>query len=205
MRIKPLSLLVAALCIACVSATPRPPRPPNPYPVKRVTPVQQGAGALQLIAKAVIVPINLWTDQLAWSYSSSAIATITNYNLYSGPKPGEYTKHIPTGPILTTSFVSPIANDDYAATNYLAVTALDNQGLESDYGNEIRIPELPLTNFFLTLTTTGTNIQMRTSLKGAWTSLRTNAPTPFTNPVAPLYFRSQGRGSNRVFITQTRY
>ena len=132
------------------------------------------------------------TVTLAWD-PSPGTNVIAGYNLYYGPAPVTYTNVIHTSTNCTCTITVP------AGTTYLVCTAVDVQGLESDYSNEISCTDSG-TNQILTITTTGTTLLYARSLAGPWTA--TNAATiTLINPIPPIYFRSRGWTSNQVRIT----
>lgn len=124
---------------------------------------------------------------IAWDYPSNTLSTIANFRIYSGPSRTNYTTNTLAGKVLTNSF--PWLR---GTTNFLSVTAIGTNGLESDYSCELRIPGVPLTNLVITVTSSGaTNLQFSTSVSGYWTNLgatnwaQTNPPT--------LFWRAVGR------------
>lgn len=67
---KAMRLMRAAGCLAllvCVAAVPPVPKAPK----KHVTPLTQGAGAKQLIAKSVVIPPRWHTNTFVWRYPPS--------------------------------------------------------------------------------------------------------------------------------------
>jgi hypothetical protein len=134
---------------------------------------------------------------LAWDLSPGP--AIAGYNLYTGPRTRQYTTNYPAG--LATTITVPVL--PWQRT-YLAVTAVDISGLESDYSNEViwtnRLPAK--TNLQLTVNFPGPQILVAQDLAGPWTDLKTldfglwtldsGLRWVMTNPPAPLYFRGQG-------------
>jgi hypothetical protein len=174
-------------------------------------PVTQGQAALSNIKALVVIPPLTWVDTLVWSYGDADrdaddLNGITNFTLYWGPSPSVYTNHVLTGRALMTEFVSQLTPDgsDYAGQNYIALTALSTNGLESIRGNEIRIPAAPLTNWVDHIISTGTNIAWSATLSGRRTLIGTNDYWS-TNVVLSGFYWGVGSKSNWVWATQTRY
>lgn len=83
-------------------------------------------------------PSNTFRITLCWDKSVSQ--DVTSYRVYWGPASRSY-----------TNFFEVVTNCCAFSTNiglpkYFAVTARNSAGLESDYSNELRYPELPRTN-----------------------------------------------------------
>ena len=134
---------------------------------------------------------------MAFTWDAPACTNvIACYNLYSGPATRAYTNVISAGLCLTSTI--PLT----PGVNYIAATAVDTDGLESDYSNEVCYtnPGPALTNLQLIVTTTGTAILFARTLSGPWTRTNTAALT-LINPLATLYFRSIGPIANRVGIS----
>src|SRR5512139_2568035 len=67
---------------------------PPPFPSKKKwhqsAAVHQGAGAMQLITRAVIPPPTvMFTNTIAWDYPD--LSTVTNFSVYRGLSPRTYT------------------------------------------------------------------------------------------------------------------
>ena len=72
------------------------------------------------------------TVTLAWD-ASSGTNVIANYNVYYGVASGTYTNSVSAGTNLTVS----VSNLVEGTTYYFAATAVDTDGLESDYSTEV--------------------------------------------------------------------
>lgn len=172
-----------------------------------VSPPEQGSGAELLMSKtwrkksaapafpkvtAIVLPTRQITNTLAWEYAD--LSTVTNFQVYRGFTPGVYTVSNLTGKVLTAPFVWTSRT-----TNWVVVTALGTNGLESEYSNEIRVPPI-YTNFVVVITTANaTNLQWRVRAdSGSWTKLgATN--WSYTNPPT-RYWRAMGKTLPSLFI-----
>lgn len=74
-----------------------------------------------------------------WSHSPST--NVVAYKVYWGPSSGNYTNHIDVAYLTTATVTNVIRNTWY----WLAATAVDANGLESDFSNEVsvRVPNKP--------------------------------------------------------------
>jgi hypothetical protein len=134
---------------------------------------------------------------LAWD-PSPGTNIIASYQIYWGTSSHAYSNSVSAGLTNTATISIP------AGPIYIAATAVDENGLESDFSNEVIYSnEAPAkTNLQVTITTTGTSILYARSVLGPWTA--TNRTALFwTNPIPPWYFRSRGWTSNKVTITAT--
>lgn len=96
---------------------------------------------------------------LAWNPSPDS--TVAGYNIYSGPRPGQYTNRLRLGNV-TNGIVSGLS---IGSTYFFAATAYTSDNLESDFSNEIsyKVPGVlpPVlqsakgTNLFATITGAG--------------------------------------------------
>ena len=138
---------------------------------------------------------------LAWSAPSCTNA-IASYNLYFGTSPRTYDLgFIALDPCLTTTIYLPYAPP---ALTYLALTAIDSDGLESDFSNEVCCTNpAALTNLALTVTTTGASILFACTVSGPWEELTNAASITLINPIPPIYFRSLGWATNQIEISAT--
>lgn len=176
-------------------------------PTKKSFPTQ-GSGAAALMAptpkapaprilsaiplpSVTIPPPRNVTNTLAWDYPD--LSTVTNFRLYRGSSPGHYAVSNLTGKVLTAPFVWTLGT-----SNWVVVTALSTNGLESEYSNEIRVPTL-LTNLVITITTTNaTNLLYTTRLGLPWTLL---GATNFSDTNPPTRFwRAVGKRRSGLFI-----
>src|ERR1035441_4276136 len=78
------------------------------------------------------VPNPTGSVTLAWD-SSSGNDLVTNYNIYYGVASLTYTNTVAAGTNLTMTVTNLIRNTMY----YFAATAVDTNGLESDYSIEV--------------------------------------------------------------------
>lgn len=134
---------------------------------------------------------------LAWEPSPSA--EVTGYNLYWGTNgTRQYTT------VTNVGTATNITVRMTRVTNWIAATAYDSWGLESDYSTELvyLVPKpLPGTN---------TNVVIRVECDGwleasqdlvCWVSWPN--PSTQTNPSAPRMFWRNGMGSEQVTITRS--
>ncbi len=84
---------------------------------------------------------------LAWDPSPATNDVITNYNIYYGVASATYTNVAAAGTNLTVS----ISNLVQGATYYFAATAVDTNGLESDYSTELAYTNVTVTPPTITL------------------------------------------------------
>ena len=135
--------------------------------------------------------------ELAWEPSTSA--EVTGYNLYWGTN-GSRTYTTVTNVGSATNITVRMLR----TTNWIAATAYDGCGLESDYSEELvyLVPKPP--------PNTNTNVVIRVECAGwleasqdlvcwvAWPN-----PSTQTNPSAPRMFWRNGMGSEQVTITRS--
>ncbi len=114
-------------------------------------------------------PTNLWNIPLAWNASPGAVL----YHIYYGVASRIYTNFVVSS--TTNATVSAPDSSDL----YMAVTAVNSIGLESDFSNEVTTapPSNRIVRFF---------VDTATNLSGPWTFF-TNVWTA-TNPPAPAKF-----------------
>ena len=84
-------------------------------------------------ALAPLAALATGTVTLAWDPSPTTNDVIANYNLYYGVASGTYTNVVAAGTNLTAS----VSNLVEGITYYFAATAVDTNGLESDYSAEV--------------------------------------------------------------------
>lgn len=181
--------------------------PPPPFPGSKkkvkVQPPSQGSGAELLMSKtwpsAVNIPPSsqLFHTWIAWDYPSNDWNTITNFLVYSGTLPGEYTTNTFAGKVMINLF--PWARK---SVNYVSVSAIGTNGLESLLSNEIRVPAVytNYSKFVVTVSTSNaTNLQY-SSLSGKSWSLLGSTNYSDTNP-APRLWRAMGRSRPTLSIT----
>ncbi len=95
-----------------------------------------------LIALAPLASFATGTVTLAWD-ASPGTNVIANYNLYYGVASATYTNVVAAGTNLTVS----VSNLVEGTTYYFAATAVDSDGLESDYSTEVStLVPIKLTN-----------------------------------------------------------
>lgn len=155
------------------------------------TTVNPKAALPEFTTKLIVMPTRLVTNTLAWDYAD--LSTVTNFRIYRGFTPGSYSSSNLTGKVLTTPFVWTSGT-----TNWVAVTALGANGIESEYSNEIRVPAI-YTNLVVVITTANaTNLQYSARLGLAWTKLGATNYTA-TNP-PPRMWRAMGKTRPSLFI-----
>ncbi len=123
------------------------------------------------------------------TWDASPATDITNYTVYLGTSSSDYTTLVQAGPVTHVTITNLVPGLTY----FLAVTASDSSGIESEYSNEITFsvpagrpapgpgqPELTLirsgavsvlrwsTNY------AGFTLQWSTSVAGEWTDLAAN-------------------------------
>ena len=86
-----------------------------------------------------MVTVSLEGTEVSWvapaeNTDGSNLTDLAGYNLYYGVASGNYTEVVPVNDASLTSFELPIAPGEY----YMAMTAYDFDGNESDLSNEIR-------------------------------------------------------------------
>ena len=164
-------------------------------PLSRLAAVQIVVVATFLLALSLQPSAFAASITLAWDPPPTT-NQIAGYNLYAGPASRTYTNVQPVGQACTGTLAVP------PGVTYLAVTAVDTSGLESDFSNEVVYTNEATagTNLQITITTTGTTILSARIVSGPWTDLGC-ASVVFTNPVPPIYFRSRGPTTNQVTIT----
>jgi len=86
-----------------------------------------------------MVTVSLEGTEVSWvapaeNTDGSNLTDLAGYNLYYGVASGNYTEVVPVTDASLTSFELPIAPGEY----YMAMTAYDFDGNESDLSNEIR-------------------------------------------------------------------
>ena len=164
----------------------------------------QGSGALSLLSTATktatpqLVLRKPRTVTIKCTWDPSIGSNIVKYLLYSGPAPRTYTNILDVGTNLTGSVTNIITKKVW-----MAATAVDKQGLESDYSAESYWwPPIPLTN--LVVVVTGTNLAWTTNdcMTGPWTALATNIT--INNETNPTCARKFWQGIN-VQISTYRY
>ncbi len=138
------------------------------------------------------------TITLAWNPSPSTNDVITNYNVYYGVASATYTNVVAAGTNLTVS----VSNLVEGTTYYFAATAVDTNGLESDYSTEVSgaIYRPPTLNSLANMTinedaslqtvnlsgiTTGSSNQVETLVVTASSSNTGLIPTPTVNYSSP--------------------
>lgn len=171
-----------------------PPKPRKPTAPRKPAAIQQGDGAFKLISPAIIIEPYWMTNWVGWDYSDWL--AVSNFSLYRGATSGVYSNMVLTGKVLSNQIVWL-----YGTTNWIVVTAKGTNGLESDYSNEIRLPQAPLTNYVMFVTSSkATNLQWCSRLGQPWTLL---GATNYTKTNGPLrYWRGVERGpsaSGKVF------
>ena len=156
-----------------------------------------GAGAHAALFALPQPPVLTSRVGLAWEPSTSA--EVTGYNLYWGTN-GSRTYTTVTNVGTATNITVRMAR----VTNWIAATAYDGWGLESDYSEELVYlvpPPPPRAN---------TNVVIRVECDGwleasqdlvCWVSWPN--PCVLTNPSAPRMFWRNGMGSEQVTITRS--
>ncbi len=147
-----------------------------------------------LLSAFPLAATNATRVTLAWD-SPNCTNPITGYNLYSGPSSRTYTNVVHL--VATNQGTLPVIR--YGRT-FIAATAVDSFGFESDYSNEICWTNFfpPKTNLLITVTTPGPSLLRGPSLAGPWTNLNLRSWTA-TNPPAPPWFRGAG-ATNKIAI-----
>ncbi|MGE3463617.1 MAG: hypothetical protein AB7I04_17045 [Pseudomonadales bacterium] len=92
-----------------------------------------GGSALQMISVAVVGPVALSWVAPAENVDGSALTDLAGYRIYFGNATRSYSDMVEVGNPAATSHTLNLASGDY----YLAMTALDADGNESGYSNEV--------------------------------------------------------------------
>ncbi len=149
-------------------------------------------------ALAPLAALATGTVTLAWDPSPGTNDVIANYNLYYGAASGTYTNVVAAGTNLTAS----VSNLLEGITYYFAATAVDTNGLESDYSAEVsamicRPPTLNslanmsinesagLQTLNLSGITSGSSNQVQTLVVTASSSNPSLIPAPTVNYTSP--------------------
>ena len=149
-------------------------------------------------ALAPLAALATGTVTLAWDPSPGTNDVIANYNLYYGAASGTYTNVVAAGTNLTVS----VSNLLEGITYYFAATAVDTNGLESDYSAEVsamicRPPTLNslanmsinesagLQTLNLSGITSGSSNQVQTLVVTASSSNPSLIPAPTVNYTSP--------------------
>ncbi len=171
-----------------------------------------------------LVSLAAGTVTLAWDASPATNDAIANYNIYYGVASATYTNVVAAGTNLTVS----ISNLVQGITYYFAATAVDTNGLESDYSTEvstiIALPNQPPTlNPLANLTinenaglqtvnlsgiTSGATNQVQTLVVSASSSNPGLVPTPtvtYTSPntTGSIAFTPVAYGFGSAIVTVT--
>lgn len=77
--------------------------------------------------------VSRWSATVPFTWSASQDPSVTQYRLYHGRAPGNYTNSV------TTTSLAASLNNLPAGTNYVAATALNSGGAESDFSNEVKV------------------------------------------------------------------
>lgn len=85
---------------------------------------------------------NVASITLAWNYDFVASPGVTNFIIYSGTSSSNYTSSVSANGTNLTLVINGL---NRGSTYYFAATAVNTNGLESDYSNElqVRIPNKP--------------------------------------------------------------
>ncbi len=129
-----------------------------------------GTPMVRTSSVAALPATNIWNIPLAWNASPGAVL----YHIYYGVASRIYTNFVVSS--TTNATVSAPDSSDL----YMAVTAVNSIGLESDFSNEVTTapPQNRIVRFF---------VDTATNISGPWTFF-TNVWTA-TNPPASKFFR----------------
>jgi len=92
-----------------------------------------GGSALEMISVSVIGPIELSWVAPEENVDGSALTDLAGYRIYYGTMSRSYSDMVELGAPAATSHTLTLASGDY----YVAMTALDGDGNESGYSNEV--------------------------------------------------------------------
>lgn len=115
---------------------------------------------------------------IAWDASPDA--DVAGYNVYYGTESRHYTTQFYAGEVLTER----LCGLDSGSTYYCAVTAVDTNGIESDFSNEIQITAPIQTN----IVTVSVPVLSATNLDGPWVN-EAVFTISYTNPPGAKFFR----------------
>ena len=114
------------------------------------TAVRQRLLTLSLMALSALATISAFADSVMVAWDPSVSTNVVGYRVYYGVGSRNYTNHVSvTG---TTATISGLVG---ATTYYLAATAYDSNGIESDYSSETNYTTAVPVNFPPTLNTLG--------------------------------------------------
>ena len=152
------------------------------------------------LPKLVVRPVP--TTNLTFKWDASSSEGIAEYRLYVGGSSGSYTNSYSAG----TNLSLTVSNLSRRLGYYVAATATDTYGLQSDFSNELVLTNpAPRTNCVLTITSqNATNIRYR-PLNGTWMLANTNF-LRFTNPQVSLIYQALGSSTKKpgsLAITRT--
>lgn len=130
----------------------------------------------ELLPRAISPPASAPVLSFAWDASPSP--EVTGYKLYYGSASGTYTNALNVGNQLAGSITNP------PATVFVAATAYDASGSESDFSNEVRASLLTASNRLVTLTVLSNSV-----LNGnGWVRDARWPSVTLTNPPGPAGF-----------------
>lgn len=148
---------------------------------------------LSLFAALSLNAAYLWPNtnpplNVAFGWTASTSPSVTNYLIYYGAGPRQYTNAVSVGNVT----VGTVSNLTRGVTFYFAATAQDSTGAESPWSNEVSARwdfVSPPANFGKTNVIVSMSIESAPSPSGPWTKYATLATT--SEPASPqLYFRS---------------
>lgn len=127
---------------------------------------------------------------VAWD--ASPTTNVTGYNVYFGSAPRTYSMVSNAGP----NTMQLLRGLRWGETNYIAATAYDSWGLESDYSTELAYVPKPRTNVVVTMTAPGW-VEMSLDLQH-WVPW--SGSCMLTNPVEPrMFWRGNGVKVDRQY------
>jgi len=92
-----------------------------------------GGSALQMISVSVVGPVALSWVAPTENVDGTALTDLAGYRIYYGSTSRSYSDMVQVGDPAATSHTLNLASGDY----YIAMTALDAEGNESSYSNEV--------------------------------------------------------------------
>jgi hypothetical protein len=133
--------------------------------------------------------------QVALAWDPNPEPDVESYVVHYGLRPGVYFRHVPVGNVTNTTLDLPLP----AASYYLALSALDMEGLESDYSSEI-VYDAPTSDTpLLSVPRKSEGIEDRDLIldfgEGAW-----DGGADWTVLIPPSQGSLEQRGTNVVYV-----
>lgn len=115
---------------------------------------------------ALLFALTLQAGEVTLEWDASVSPEVTGYKLHVGPMPGAYTKTVDVGNVLIFKLLN-LAD----GTHYIAASAYDGAGNQSDYSNEvsavIQAPSLAITSLSASMRWFGVVLLCTTSINSS--------------------------------------